>query len=213
MTDNTILVRQLGHSEYTPTWQAMKDFTDQRNENTLDEIWLVEHPPVFTLGLNSKPEHILDAGDIPVVKIDRGGQVTYHGPGQLIAYLLVDLKRRKLGIRSMVEKIEQAIINLLAEYSIDAVGRRDAPGVYVGDRKIAALGLRVRRSCSYHGLALNVDMDISPFTRINPCGHKGLEVTQISAIGGPKDIDSIATGLCRQLVKALGYNDFEFIVE
>jgi len=206
-----LLIRQLGFSEYEPVWRRMQQFTDQRDETTQDELWLVEHPPVFTLGMNGKPEHLLDPGEIPVVKIDRGGQVTYHGPGQLVAYLLLDLKRRKLGVRALVEKIEQAIIELLADYDIEARGRRDAPGVYVGDKKIAALGLRVRRGCSYHGLALNVNMDMEPFNRINPCGYAGMEVTQLADLGGPDSIDAVAPALCAGLARQLGYNETEFI--
>jgi lipoyl(octanoyl) transferase len=189
----------------------MQQFTDRRDATTPDELWLVEHPPVFTLGMNGKPEHLLDPGDIPVVNIDRGGQVTYHGPGQLVAYLLLDLKRRKLGVRMLVERIEQAVIDLLADYGIEARGRRDAPGVYVGEKKIAALGLRVRRGCSYHGLALNVNMDLAPFKRINPCGHAGLEVTRLADLGGPDSIDAVAPALCAGLARQLGYNETEFI--
>ncbi len=207
---HSLLIRQLGQQQYEPTWRQMQQFTDQRDASTQDEIWLVEHPPVFTLGMNGKPEHLLNPGQIPVIKIDRGGQVTYHGPGQLVAYLLIDIKRRKLGIRAMVEKIEQAIIELLADYKIEARGRRDAPGVYVDDSKIAALGLRVRRGCTYHGLALNVSMDLDPFSRINPCGHKDMQVTQTADLGGPTDINAIAPGLCNHLAKQLGYNDLEF---
>jgi len=210
MPANSLLIRQLGQQEYEPVWRQMQLLTDQRDETTQDEIWLVEHPPVFTLGMNGKPEHLLNPGQIPVIKIDRGGQVTYHGPGQLVAYLLIDIKRRKLGIRAMVEKIEQAIIDLLAEHQINARGRRDAPGVYVGDSKIAALGLRVRRGCTYHGLALNVNMDLEPFSRINPCGHKGMKVTQTADLEGPDKLAAIAPELCQKLAQQLGYNDFEF---
>jgi len=210
MPTNSLLIRQLGQQQYELVWRQMQQFTDQRDETSQDEIWLVEHPPVFTLGMNGKPEHLLNPGQIPVIKIDRGGQVTYHGPGQLVAYLLIDIKRRKLGIRAMVEKIEQAIIDLLASYKIEARGRRDAPGVYVGDSKIAALGLRVRRGCTYHGLALNVNMDLEPFSRINPCGYAGMEVTQTSNLGGPNSITAIAPELCQKLAQQLGYNDLEF---
>ena len=210
MPANNLLVRQLGQQQYEPIWRQMQQFTDQRDESTQDEIWLVEHPPVFTLGMNGKPEHLLSPGEIPVIEIDRGGQVTYHGPGQLVAYLLIDIKRRKLGIRAMVEKIEQAIIKLLADYQIEARGRRDAPGVYVGDSKIAALGLRVRRGCTYHGLALNVNMDLEPYSRINPCGYAGMEVTQTSDLGGPDSIAAIAPELCQKLAQQLGYNDLKF---
>jgi lipoyl(octanoyl) transferase len=210
MPHNTLLIQQLGLQEYEPVWRNMQQFTDNRDNSTRDEVWLVEHSPVFTLGMNGKPEHLLNPGDIPVVKIDRGGQVTYHGPGQLVAYLLIDIKRRKLGIRKMVEKIERAIIHLLADYQIEARGRRDAPGVYVGEQKIAALGLRVRRGCTYHGLALNVKMDLEPFSRINPCGYEGLEVTQLADLGGPDTTVGVAPDLCRYLAIELGYNGIEY---
>jgi lipoyl(octanoyl) transferase len=205
MPADTLIIRQPGLSDYEPIWRAMQRFTEQRNETTPDELWLVEHPPVFTLGMNGKPEHLLNPGDIPVVNIDRGGQVTYHGPGQLAAYLLIDIKRRHLGVRALVEKIELALIELLAGYGIEAHGRRDAPGVYVGEAKIAALGLRVRRGCTYHGLALNVNMDLEPFSRINPCGYAGLEVTQLADLGAPTDIKSVTHALCDNLAHRLGY--------
>jgi lipoyl(octanoyl) transferase len=197
------LLRQLGRSDYLPTWQAMQAFTDRRDADTPDELWLVEHPPVFTQGMNGRPEHLLDPGDIPVVPVDRGGQVTYHGPGQLVAYPLLDLRRRQLGIRDLVQRLEFAVIDLLAGYGIEALGRRDAPGVYVDGRKIASLGLRVRRGCSYHGLSLNVDMDLAPFARINPCGHPGLEVTRCVDLGGPADWDEAATTLVPHLFRQL----------
>ncbi len=174
-----IIVRHLGLRDYEPVWHEMQQFTEQRDESTSDEIWLLEHPPVFTLGLNGKEEHILDASDIPVIQCDRGGQVTYHGPGQLIVYLLLDLKRRDLGVKKLVNKIEQAVIDLLAESDTKGQRRDKAPGIYVGDAKIAALGLRVRRGCCYHGLSLNVDMDMEPFMRINPCGFADLKTTQM----------------------------------
>lgn len=205
----SLLIRQLGRQAYEPVWRQMQCFTDGRDQDTADELWLVEHEPVFTLGMNARPEHLLNPGDIPVVNIDRGGQVTYHGPGQLVAYLLIDLKRRKLGVRALVEDIEQALIALLAGYGITAAGRRDAPGVYVGPRKIAALGLRVRRGCSYHGLALNVDMDLAPFRRINPCGHVGMEITQLAEHGGPREIAQVAPGLVACLKQQLGYTEPE----
>jgi len=203
--NNTLLIHQLGLRDYEPVWREMQRFTDQRDQNTPDELWLVEHPPVFTLGLNGKEEHLLATGDIPIVAIDRGGQVTYHGPGQQVVYLLVDLKRNKLGIRPMVERIEQSVIRLLADYNITARSRRDAPGVYVGEKKIAALGLRVRRGCTYHGLALNVRMDLEPFTRINPCGYPGMKVIQLADLGGPTDLAQITPALCRYLAEELGY--------
>jgi lipoyl(octanoyl) transferase len=172
--NNKLIVRQLGVQDYEPLWREMQNFTDSRIDDTTDEIWLVQHPPVFTLGLNGKPEHILAPGDIPVVNCDRGGQVTYHGPGQLVVYLLLDLRRRELGVKALVHKMEQAIIDLLAEQGISGERREGAPGIYVDDAKIAALGLRVRRGCCYHGLSLNIDMDLEPFSRINPCGFEGL---------------------------------------
>ncbi len=172
-----------GLCDYQSCWQEMHDYTDQRDAGSADQLWLVQHPPVFTLGLAGKPEHLLNPGDIPVVKTDRGGQVTYHGPGQVVIYVLLDIRRRAWGIRSLVRLIEQAIIDLLQAEDIEAVRRDGAPGVYVDERKIAALGLRIRRGCSYHGLSLNVDMDLEPFERINPCGYPGLEVIQTKGLG------------------------------
>ncbi|WP_269530929.1 lipoyl(octanoyl) transferase LipB [Chitinimonas sp. BJYL2] len=181
------VVKQLGLVEYEPTWRAMQTFTDERGTGTPDELWLLEHPPVFTQGQAGKPEHVLQLSNIPIVPIDRGGQVTYHGPGQLVVYLLVDLSRRKLGVREFVRRIEQAIIELLADFNIAAYGKVDAPGVYVQrdgvEAKIASLGLRIRNGKSYHGLALNVAMDLTPFGYINPCGYAGLAVTQLSDFG------------------------------
>jgi lipoyl(octanoyl) transferase len=197
------LLRELGRRDYLPTWQAMQAFTDRRDVATPDELWLVEHPPVFTQGMNGKPEHLLDPGDIPVVPVDRGGQVTYHGPGQLVVYPLLDLRRRHLGVRDLVQRLEFAVIDLLAGYGIEALGRRDAPGVYVDGRKVASLGLRVRRGCSYHGLSLNVDMDLAPFARINPCGYAGLEVTRTVDLGGPDDWREAATALVPHLLRQL----------
>ncbi len=180
MAENKPLIKYLGMTEYGQTWQQMKDFTHQRDALTRDEIWITEHSPVFTQGQNGKAEHILDCGDIPVIQIDRGGQVTYHGPGQLVVYCLLNLPRLGLGVRALVTHIEEAIIALLDDYGVKAAARADAPGVYVGDAKIAALGLRIRKGCCYHGLSLNIDMDLSPFQRINPCGFEHLEVTQMS---------------------------------
>ena len=197
------ILRRLGLRDYLPVWQAMQDFTDRRDAATPDELWLVEHPPVFTQGMNGKPEHLLEPGDIPVVPVDRGGQVTYHGPGQVIAYSLLDLRRRGLGVRELVQRLEFGIIDLLAGYGIEAVGRRDAPGVYVEGRKIASLGLRVRRGCSYHGLSLNVAMDLAPFDRINPCGYPGLEVTRTVDLGGPTTWDEAADALVPYLLRQL----------
>ena len=178
-------LKQLGLKDYRETWEAMREFTDARGEETEDEIWLVEHPPVYTLGRNGDPAHILGATNIPVVESDRGGQVTYHGPGQLVAYVLFDLNRLGIGVRSLVTGLENAVINTLSQYGIKSEARRDAPGVYVDGKKIASLGLRVRKGCSYHGLSLNVDMDLSPFSAINPCGYPGLEVTQLVDLGVP----------------------------
>lgn len=180
---NSVLVRQLGRQDYEPIWRKMQEFTEQRDADTEDEIWLLQHEPVFTQGMNGKPEHILNKNTIPVVDIDRGGQVTYHGPGQLIVYCLIDLKRKKFGVRQMVTALEEAVIRLLKDEGITAVARKDAPGVYVDKAKISALGLRVKRGCSYHGLSLNVDMDMAPFKQINPCGYEGLEVTQLKELG------------------------------
>lgn len=194
-------VQRLGRRDYTATWQAMRAFTEQRTADTADEIWLLEHPPVFTLGLNGKPEHLLAPGDIPLVKTDRGGQVTYHGPGQLIAYLLLDLKRRGLGVKEMVSRMEQAVIDLLAAEGIEGQRRVGAPGIYVEGKKIAALGLRVRRGCSYHGLSLNVDMDLAPFSRINPCGFEGLQTTQLRELRQGIDKAQVADELLRQLLR------------
>jgi len=173
----------------------MKRFTDQRTGETLDEIWFVEHPRIFTLGLNANPSHILDARDIPVLKIDRGGQATYHGPGQLVAYLMFDLRRSKMSVRGVVEALETAVVDTVAAYGIEAYGRRDAPGVYVSGRKLAAVGLRIRRYCSYHGVAVNVDMNLEPFQRINPCGFEGLEVTQLSELCGVADVARVREDL------------------
>ena len=198
------VLRWLGRVAYEPTWRAMQRLVDERGPDTPDEIWFLEHPPVFTLGMNARPEHVLAPGDIPVVPIDRGGQVTYHGPGQLVVYPLLDLGRARLGVRPLVEGIERAIVATVAQWGIEAAGRRDAPGVYVGMRKLASIGLRIRRGCSYHGLALNVAMDLEPFRRINPCGYAGLEMTQVSELGGPADLGVVADALAPQLLAALG---------
>ena len=179
MHQDKILVRNLGLQPYEPVSQAMHEFTDTRDENTPDEIWLVEHTPVFTQGQAGKAEHLLMPGDIPVIQSDRGGQVTYHGPGQQVMYVLLNLKRRKLGVRELVTLLEQTVVHTLAEYGIDAHPRADAPGVYVGEMKICSLGLRIRKGCSFHGLALNINMDLTPFRRINPCGYAGMEMTQM----------------------------------
>ena len=200
---NTVL-RWLGRADYAPTWRAMQSFTDARDADTPDEVWFLEHAPVFTQGLNGRPEHLLAPGDIPVVGIDRGGQVTYHGPGQLVVYTLIDLRRRGIGVRELVVALENAVVALAARHGIAAAGRRDAPGVYVGERKLASLGLRVRRGCSYHGLALNVDMDLEPFGRINPCGMAGLAMTQLAAEGVSMDVRGVARELAPLVCEALG---------
>ena len=179
MYQDKILVRHLGLQPYEPVSQAMHDFTDSRDDSTPDEIWLVEHLPVFTQGQAGKAEHLLMTGDIPVIQSDRGGQVTYHGPGQQVMYVLLNLKRRKLGVRELVTLLEQTVVKTLAEYGIDAHPRTDAPGVYVGEMKICSLGLRIRKGCSFHGLALNINMDLAPFLRINPCGYAGMEMTHM----------------------------------
>lgn len=195
-----IEVRRLGRVPFEPTWKKMQAFTDTRNGDTADEVWLLEHDPVFTLGLAGKREHLLAPGDIPVVHIDRGGQVTYHGPGQLVVYPLLDLRRRHLGPRALVSALEQATVDALAEWNITAHARPDAPGVYVEEKKIASIGLRVRRGASYHGIAINVNMDLEPFTRINPCGYAGLEMTQLSELSGPSDLDNAADIFLRHFV-------------
>lgn len=187
-----LIFRQLGLQSYQTIWQAMQQFTEQRTSDTPDEIWLLEHESVFTQGQAGKAEHILFPGDIPVVQVDRGGQVTYHGPGQLVAYVLLDIKRRNMGVRQLVTLLEQTLIALLARYKIDAIARPDAPGVYVNEAKIASLGLRVRKGCTFHGLALNVDMDMAPFGRINPCGYAGMQMTQTSALNGPQSVAEAA---------------------
>ena len=197
------VIKRLGRVDYEATWRAMQDFTQSRDASTRNEIWLLEHPPVFTLGLAGKPEHVLNAGDIPVIQTDRGGQVTYHGPGQLVVYLLLDLRRRGLGVRELVRRMEAALISLLAGYDIRAERKVGAPGVYVNGAKIAALGLRVRRGASYHGLALNVDMDLEPFSRINPCGYPGLAVTQLKDFGIRDNLQEVGERLLEHLSEAI----------
>jgi lipoyl(octanoyl) transferase len=198
-----IVFRDLGNREIIDVYAEMRRFTDGRDEQTPDEIWLVEHPPVFTMGLNADKQHVLDPGNIPVVDTDRGGQVTYHGPGQIVAYVLLDLKRRGWSVRRLVDELEAAIIDTIARYGIVARGSRDARGVYVRDTKIAALGLRVRRQCTYHGVALNVAMDLEPFDRINPCGYSGLAVTQLSALSESATIDDVKEKLREALIAHL----------
>lgn len=196
----------LGQQDYLTSWQAMTEFTNQRTPETTDQLWLVEHPPVFTQGQAGKAEHLLFPGDIPVVQSDRGGQVTYHGPGQLVAYPLLDLRRLKIGVRELVTSIEQTIVSTLAHYAIEAAAKPDAPGVYVNGDKIASLGLRVRRGCSFHGLALNVAMDLSPFQRINPCGYQGLAMTQMKdLLPNPPSLEDVQTQLVAEFARKLGY--------
>lgn len=199
-----IVVRTLGRRDYEPLWRAMQRFTDARDTATADEIWFTEHPPVFTLGLNAGREHVLAPGDIPVVQIDRGGQVTYHGPGQVMVYPLIDLRRAGLGIRSLVTALERAAIRLAGDHGLVAECRSGAPGVYVDGRKLASVGLRIRRGASYHGMALNVDGDLEPFTRINPCGYQGLEVTSLERLGIPVDREALRTRLLGHLLAELG---------
>ncbi|MEO6147221.1 MAG: lipoyl(octanoyl) transferase LipB [Sulfuriferula sp.] len=197
------LIRKLGLVAYEPTWRAMQAFTAQRDPITPDEIWLLQHPPIFTLGQAGKPEHLLQRSDIPLVNIDRGGQITYHAPGQLVAYLLIDLKRRNLSVRELVSRMEQAVIDLLDSFDVQAQRRADAPGVYVDAAKIAALGLRIKRGCSYHGLALNVEMDLTPFGLINPCGYAGLAVTQTRDLGITASLGELEQTLSQRLSAAL----------
>lgn len=201
-----LMVRNLGLVEYLPTLEAMRTLTAERQAGTPDEVWLLQHPPVFTQGQAGKAEHVLAAGDIPVIQVERGGQVTYHGPGQLVCYLMLDLRRLGLGVRELVTVMEQSLVELLAGYGVQAAPRADAPGVYVAGAKIASLGLRVRRGCSFHGLALNVDMDMEPFGRINPCGYSGLQMTQLRAqVSGSVDIGDVAERLEQILRQRLGY--------
>ncbi|MBI4754845.1 MAG: lipoyl(octanoyl) transferase LipB [Betaproteobacteria bacterium] len=203
-SNSGLVVRRLGRAPYEPTWEAMRSFSATREPATPDELWLLEHPPVFTLGMAGKPEDLLRDAGIPLVRTDRGGQITYHGPGQLVAYLLLDLRRRGLGVRDLVWRMEQAIIELLAGWGIRGERRAGAPGVYVADAKIAALGLRVRGGCSTHGLALNVDMDLAPFAAINPCGYSGLAVTQLRDLGVGTDTNAAGERLSAILVRVLG---------
>jgi lipoyl(octanoyl) transferase len=195
----SLRVRELGLQAYEQVWRDMQKFTDQRSDTTPDELWLLQHPSVYTLGKNGKAEHILDPQNIPIVQSDRGGQVTYHGPGQIIVYTLLDLNRMKIGVRELVTRIENAVIGLLGDYEISGNARRDAPGVYVGGRKIAALGLRVRKGRSYHGLAFNTEMDLEPFSRINPCGYQGLEVTQLTELTSVSDFKDVERQLLSHL--------------
>ena len=211
MYQDKILVRHLGLQPYEPVSQAMHDFTDSRDDTTLDEIWLVEHLPVFTQGQAGKAEHLLMTGDIPVIQSDRGGQVTYHGPGQQVMYVLLNLKRRKLGVRELVTLLEQTVVNTLTEYGIDAHPRADAPGVYVGEMKICSLGLRIRKGCSFHGLALNINMDLTPFQRINPCGYAGMEMTQMRQWVDTATPDNIRPVLLKNVLALLNNPPHEYI--
>ena len=200
---SNLVIREFGLQPYEPVWHAMQEFTNMRDESTPDEIWFTEHEKVFTLGLNTAPEHLLETGDIPVVQIDRGGQVTYHGPGQLMIYPLIDLRRAGLGVRDLVTALEKSVVDLAAEYDIDAASRRDAPGVYVEGVKLASIGLRIRRGSSFHGMALNVDTDLEPFSRINPCGFKGLEVTSLARLGAESNLNAVRDRLLPHLVAHL----------
>lgn len=202
---NTLIIRQLPQQPYEPTWQAMKHFTDQRDSASVDELWLLEHPPVFTQGLAGKPEHLLNPHEIPVIQTDRGGQITYHGPGQLMLYALLDLKRLGYGPRRLVRNLEQVVIQLLAELGIDAAGRDDAPGVYVDGGKICSIGLRVRRGCSYHGIALNVENDLTPFSYINPCGFKGLSMLSIQQRRPDENLSTIRQKIIPYFSNVFGY--------
>ena len=198
-----VIVRQLGRQPYAPIFEAMKRFTDERDQHTQDEIWLVEHEAVFTQGQAGKAEHILMPGDIPVVQVDRGGQVTYHGPGQQVIYLMLNIKRRKLGVRHLVTAMEEAVVGLLAKYDVKAYPKPDAPGVYVDEKKVCSLGLRIRNGCSFHGLALNVNMDLSPFQRINPCGYAGMEMIDTARLNGPTTLETAGNELTHLLLEAL----------
>ena len=196
-------VHWLGRVAYEPTWRAMQRYTQERTADSADQLWLLEHEPVFTLGMNADPSHLLAPGEIPVVQIDRGGQVTYHGPGQLVLYALIDIRRAGLGVRDLLTALERSVIEYVAQFGIQAQCRADAPGVYVAGCKLASVGLRIRRGASYHGLALNVRMDLEPFRRINPCGHAGLEMTDLSRLGGPQELSTVAAGLAPLLLAKL----------
>ena len=207
---DSLVIRQLNTMDYSQVWHAMKDFTDNRDASIADELWLVEHPSVFTQGQAGKAEHLLVPGDIEVVKVDRGGQVTYHGPGQLVVYVMINLRRKKMGVRQLVTLIENSIVAALSDYDIAAYAKADAPGVYVDEKKIASLGLRVRKGCSFHGLAMNVNMDLSPFLRINPCGYAGLEMVQTADLQGPEDTTSASTALVKHLINLLEANNVSY---
>lgn len=199
-----INIRKLGRQDYQSCWQKMQDYTLARDESSADEIWIVEHPAVFTQGLNGKPEHLLQASDIPVVNTDRGGQVTYHAPGQLVIYTLIDIKRRGMGVRQLVTLIEQAMVETLAQYGLHAVAKAEAPGVYIAGQKIGSVGLRIKKGCSYHGLSLNNNMDLTPFSYINPCGYQGLKVTQLADLGVDIKTYELAVPVVNSIINALG---------
>jgi lipoyl(octanoyl) transferase len=209
--DAPIVVRFLGRQDYVPLWHAMQDFTDARSDTTRDEIWFTEHPPVFTMGLNAGKEHLLAPGEIPVVQIDRGGQVTFHGPGQLMVYPLLDLRRVGMGVRTLVTALEQSVVDLAGDYDIAAASRADAPGVYVDGDKLASVGLRIRRGCSFHGMALNVDIDLEPFSRINPCGYAELKMTDLQGLGGDSRLDTVWPKLLPHFLRHLGFEDAEIV--
>lgn len=213
MSADTLLIRELGIQPYEPIWHAMQDFTNNRTEQTQDEVWLLQHYPVFTQGQAGKAEHLLVPGDIPVVHSDRGGQVTYHGPGQLIGYLMINVKRHHLGPRTLVTAIENSLIDLLASYHIDAYAKADAPGVYVNNAKIASLGLRIRRNASFHGFALNAEMDLEPFSRINPCGYAGMAMTQLSDFVGHVDFNDLTKRVIQQLTDKLAYTKVNYLID
>jgi len=211
MSPQRLLVRDLGHREYVPLWRAMQRFTDARTAQTDDEIWFTEHPPVFTMGLNASREHLLAPGDIPVVQIDRGGQVTYHGPGQLMIYPLIDIRRAGIGVRTLVTALEQSVVDLAADLGIEAASRPDAPGVYVAGTKLASVGLRIRRGASFHGMALNVDVDLEPFSRINPCGFSRLEMTDLRRLGVRTTLPQTWPRLLPHFLRHLGLQDTEVV--
>lgn len=211
MSADTLIIRELGIRSYETVWHSMQDFTNNRTEQTQDEVWLLQHYSVFTQGTAGKAEHLLMPGDIPVVQSDRGGQVTYHGPGQLIGYLMIDVKRHHLGPRTLVTAIENSLIDLLTSYGIESYAKADAPGVYVDDAKIASLGLRIRRNASFHGFALNAQMDLEPFSRINPCGYAGMQMTQLSDFIGDVDFDDLIKRVIAQFVSKLAYNQVNYL--
>jgi len=207
MVSDQLVIRDLGLQPYEPTWQRMQQFTNERDDSSADEIWVLQHEPVFTQGQAGKEEHLLGTGDIPVVQVDRGGQVTYHGPGQLIIYLLLNLKRKKIGVRDLVTIMEESVVETLQDYQVEAYAKPDAPGVYVNNNKIASLGLRVRRGCSFHGLALNLDMDLEPFLRINPCGYAGMAMTQLASLVDSLDQAEVSERLLNHLINKIGYKN------